>query len=148
MWRTRRPANEKGAEDVTREVREYYALCVRWDEGEPEEKEEEVAPVLAGHDEFGRIVSISVYTDPDGPAAREDLSRVYEGGEVAIREASREELLDTMRRRLIRSVFLDGKKIAGSVFTGMLKTDLGLPIKHPRMVRLDELLPPEDLSEP
>ncbi len=36
------------------------------------------------------------------------------------------------------SVFLDGKKLARSVFVGMLKTELGLPIKHPQWVRLDD----------
>jgi hypothetical protein len=36
------------------------------------------------------------------------------------------------------SVFVDGERIAGSVFKAMLKEDLGMTLRQPRIVRLDE----------
>ena len=36
------------------------------------------------------------------------------------------------------SVFVDGERIAGSVFKAMLQDDLGMPLPQPRIVRLDE----------
>ena len=33
---------------------------------------------------------------------------------------------------------LDGKRLAGSVFKAMLKDALGIPLRQPRIVRLDE----------
>ena len=51
---------------------------------------------------------------------------------------SAEEILALIPSGSCSSVFLDGKKLARSVFVGMLKTELGLPIKHPQWVRLDE----------
>ena len=36
------------------------------------------------------------------------------------------------------SVFVDGDRIAGSVFKAMLQDDLGIPLRQPRIVRLDE----------
>jgi hypothetical protein len=44
-----------------------------------------------------------------------------------------------MNRGEPSSVYLDGKKLAGSVFRGIVKTELGLPIKHPQWVRPDDL---------
>jgi hypothetical protein len=58
-----------------------------------------------------------------------------------IQKASHEELLDTMQRENPRSVFLDGQKVAGSEFTGLLQTELGAPIEHPRRVKLNDLDP-------
>jgi hypothetical protein len=43
-----------------------------------------------------------------------------------------------MQRNMPTSVFIDGRKVAGSVFRGMLKSELGLPIKDPRIIRLDD----------
>jgi hypothetical protein len=51
---------------------------------------------------------------------------------------SAEEILGVIPSGSCSTVFLDGKKLARSVFEGMLKTELELPIKHPRLVRLDE----------
>jgi hypothetical protein len=36
------------------------------------------------------------------------------------------------------SVFVDGERIAGSVFKAMLEEDLGFSLGQPRIVRLDE----------
>jgi hypothetical protein len=36
------------------------------------------------------------------------------------------------------TVFVDGERIAGSVFKAMLEDDLGIPLRQPRIVRLDE----------
>jgi hypothetical protein len=49
-----------------------------------------------------------------------------------------EDLLETMNRGYPSFLYLDGRKLAGSVFRGMLMTELGLPIKHPRWVRLED----------
>jgi hypothetical protein len=43
-----------------------------------------------------------------------------------------------MNRGYPSFLYLDGRKLAGSVFRGMLMTELGLPIKHPRWVRLED----------
>ena len=61
-----------------------------------------------------------------------------EGVAMVIQKASHEELLDTMQREHPRSVFLDGQKVAGFDFTGLLQTEPGQPIKHPRRVKLDD----------
>jgi hypothetical protein len=82
---------------------------------------------------------MAVYTAPDGELQRKNLS-TYEDmdEEITISAVSREDLLDAMNRCYPSSDYLDGRKLAGSVFKGMLKTELGLPIKHPRLIRLDE----------
>jgi hypothetical protein len=51
---------------------------------------------------------------------------------------SAEEVLALIPSGSCSTVFLDSKKLARSVFVGMLKTKLGLPIKHPRFDRLEE----------
>jgi hypothetical protein len=84
---------------------------------------------------YGRILALAVYTSEDGGQQREDLQR-YDNTEVI--PIDPEDLLKEMDRGMPTSVFLDGRKLAGSVFRGMLKTELGLPIKHPRWVQLDE----------
>ncbi len=83
---------------------------------------------------YGRILALAVYSSEDGPQQREDLQR-YKQTEVM--HISGEEILDAMNHGVPTSVYLDGKKLAGSVFRSMLMTELGLPIKHPRWVRLD-----------
>ena len=104
----------------------YYVLG---QEGEP------VFTHLRDEPGYGCILAMAVYTSGDGPQQREDLQR-YEDTEVM--PISPENLLKEMDRGYPSSVFLDGRKLAGSVFRGMLKTELGLPIKHPRWVRLDD----------
>ena len=113
------------------EVEQYYALCVEWEGGKTE-----IALLELGRDEVGRLDAIAVYTSPDGPVQQEDLKKWK--GNIWIQKASHGELLNAMQRKYPRSVFIDGQKVAGSVFTGMLKTELGLPMKHPRLVRLEE----------
>jgi hypothetical protein len=36
------------------------------------------------------------------------------------------------------SVYIDGKRMAGSVFKAMLQESLGMKLRQPRIVRLDE----------
>jgi hypothetical protein len=105
---------------------QYYVLS---QEGEP------VFMHLRDEPGYGRILALAVYTSEDGGQQREDLQR-YENTEVM--PIGPEDLLKEMDRGYPSSVFLDGRKLAGSVFRGMLKTELGLPIKHPQWVRLDE----------
>jgi hypothetical protein len=47
-----------------------------------------------------------------------------------------------MNRGLPRSVFLDGEKMAGSVFKARLKDDLSMPIRRPRLLGAEDQ-PPE-----
>ncbi len=110
----------------------YYALCA-----ENEDGEEGIAPLFLRRDEErGTVLGMAVYTSPDGEAQQEDLKR-WEGT-TRIAPVSREDLLDAMNRVYPSSVFLDGKKLAGSVFKGLLKSELGLPIKRPRPIRIDD----------
>jgi hypothetical protein len=51
---------------------------------------------------------------------------------------SAEAILDLIPSGTCSSVYLDGRKLARSVFVGMLKTELGSPIEYPRWVRLDD----------
>ena len=84
---------------------------------------------------YGQILALAVYTSLDGGQQREDLQR-YENTEMV--HMSPEEILALIPSGSCSSVFLDGKKLARSVFVGILKTELGLPIKHPQWVQLDE----------
>ena len=104
---------------------QYYALFAE------EGGENEIAFLYLGKNEHGTVLGLAVYTSPDGEAQREHLN-AYEG--VVVEPISPEDLLDAMNHGLPNSVFLDGKKFAGSVFKGRLKTELGLPIKHPRSI--------------
>jgi hypothetical protein len=101
---------------------------------EGEEDEEQIAFLDLGKDEeLGQLVGMALYTTPDGEAQREDLNK-YRGA-LRIDSASGEELLDTLERAMPTSVFLDGKKVAGSVFIRMLREELGIPIWTPRLIR-------------
>ena len=121
----------KHGELALRKTDPYYALCTKNEEGE-----EEIAPLFLERDEeLGTLLGIAVYTALHGNAQQDDLKR-WEG-ETRIASVSREDLLDAMNRIYPTSVFLDGKKFAGSVFKGMIKGELGLPIKHPRGLRID-----------
>ena len=104
----------------------YYVLS---QEGEP------VFIHLRDEPGYGRILAMALYTSADGGQQREDLQR-YDNTEVM--PITPEDLLEEVNRGYPSSVFLDGRKLAGSVFRGMLMTELGLPIKHPRWVRLDD----------
>ena len=104
----------------------YYVLG---QEGEP------VLIELGYEPGYGKVLALAVYTSKDGGQQREDLQR-YKNTEVI--PMSAEEILALIPSGSCSTVFLDGKKLARSVFVGMLRTELGLPIKHPQWVRLDE----------
>ena len=55
-----------------------------------------------------------------------------------IRKVSSRELLDACERYVPNSVFVDGRKYAGSVFRVALTMEVGLPIRHPRLLFLDD----------
>ena len=78
---------------------------------------------------------MAVYTTPDGEAQREDLNKYR--GTVMIAPASHNELLEAAQRAMPTSVFVDGKKVAGSVFRAHLMDALGVPIRRPRLLRPD-----------
>jgi hypothetical protein len=108
---------------------QYYALCVEDEHGEPElaffELSKEALPGALG---------ICLYTSPDGELQRRHL----QNGEVLIVPRSHEDLLEAISTGVPSSVYLDGERIAGSVFKAMLEIDLGIPIHQPRLIRLDE----------
>ena len=105
---------------------QYYVLA---QEGEP------VFIHLRDEPGYGRILALAVYTSEGGGQQCEDLQR-YKDTEVV--PMSAEEILAVIPSGSCSTVFLDGKKLARSVFVGMLKTKFGLPIKYPMPVRLDE----------
>jgi hypothetical protein len=108
---------------------QYYALCVEDEHGEPEmaffELTREALPGALG---------ISLYTSPDGELQRNHL----QDDQVLIVLKSHEDLLEAISTGVPSSVYLDGERIAGSVFKAMLEIDLGIPIHQPRLIRLDE----------
>jgi hypothetical protein len=112
------------------EKRQYHALCVQGEDGA-----EEIAFLDLGKDEeLGQLVGMAVYTTgADGEAQREDLNKYR--GNVMIAPVSAEELLDAARQGMPTSVFIDGGEVAGSVFIAMLKDELGIPIRMPRLIR-------------
>ena len=114
----------------------YHALCV-----EDEDGSREIAFLhLRDDPELGRLLALAVYTTREGEAQRRDLGR-YDSTGVA--PVGAENLLDAVQQGYPTSVYLDGHKLAGSVFLGLLKEELGLPIRHPRMVRLEDPPPRE-----
>jgi len=83
---------------------------------------------------------MAVYTTHHGEAQREHLSKFTAPAieaELAIWAVSPEELLDAMNRHMPTRVFFNDTKLAGSVFRGMLKEELSLPIKHPQRSHLE-----------
>jgi hypothetical protein len=105
------------------EPKQYYVLG---QEGKP------VFIELGYEPGYGRILALAVYTSEGGGQQREDLQR-YKDTEMI--PMSAEEILALIPSGSCSTVFLDGVKLARSVFVGMLKTELGLPIKHPQWVR-------------
>jgi hypothetical protein len=133
-------------------VEQYYALCVEVKDGE-----RELAFFhLRDDEDLGRILGVAVYTTPDGTVQQRHLKRYAERvvdpmspyetleGELVVSPVSHENLLAAVQHGYPSSVFLDGQKLAGSVFVGMLKTEVGLPIKQPRLIHLK---PPEALEQ-
>ena len=107
----------------------YYALCVEGEQGEPE-----IAFFELTREALPGALGISLYTSPDGELQRRHLRN----DEVLIVPRSHEDLLEAISTGVPSSVYLDGERIAGSVFKAMLETDLGIPIHQPRLIRLEE----------
>jgi hypothetical protein len=96
---------------------QYYALCALRREALP------------------GALGISLYTSPDGELQRRHLQG---NDHVVIVAKSPRDLLEAMNTGVPNSVFVDGERIAGSVFKAMLEEDLGFTLRQPRIVRLDE----------
>jgi hypothetical protein len=107
----------------------YYALCVEGEQGEPE-----IAFFELTREALPGALGISLYTSPDGELQRRHLRN----DEVLIVPRSHEDLLEAISTGVPSSVYLDGERIAGSVFKAMLEIDLGILIHQPRLIRLDE----------
>ena len=107
---------------------QYFALCVKGEDGE-----DEIAFLDLGKDEeLGQLIGMAVYTTPDGEVQRQDLNKYR--GIVTIAPVSPSELLDAVQWAMPTSVLLDGEKLAESVFTRMLKDELGIPIRRLRLL--------------
>ena len=111
------------------EDEQYYALCVEDEHGEPE-----IAFFELSREALPGALGISLYTAPDGELQRKHL----QNSEVLIVPKSHEDLLEAISTGVPSSVYLDGERIAGSVFKAMLEIDLGIPLHQPRLIRLDE----------
>ena len=107
----------------------YYALCVEGEQGQPE-----IAFFELRREALPGALGISLYTSPDGELQRRHLRN----DEVLIVPRSHEDLLEAISTGVPSSVYLDGERIAGSVFKAMLEIDLGIPIHQPRLIRLEE----------
>src|SRR5215211_6996694 len=124
--RGRRPV--RGREGVANE--QYYALCVEEEDGSTE-----IAFFELRREALPGALGISLYTSPDGELQRRHLQG---NDHVVIAAKSPRDLLEAMNTGVPNTVFVDGERIAGSVFKAMLKEDLGIPLRQPRIVRLDE----------
>ena len=109
---------------------QYYALCVEEEDGSTE-----IAFFELGREALPGALGISLYTSPDGQLQRRHLR---ENDEVVIVAKSPRDLLEAMSTGVPSSVFVDGERIAGSVFKAMLKEELGMPLRQPRLIRLEE----------
>jgi len=109
---------------------QYYALCVEEEDGSTE-----IAFFELGREALPGALGISLYTSPDGQLQRRHLQ---ENDEVVIVAKSPRDLLEAMSTGVPSSVFVDGERIAGSVFKAMLKEELGMPLRQPRLIRLEE----------
>src|SRR5215212_1101343 len=124
------------------ESKQYYALHISSEPDHDPRVERrvpgsDVAFIDIGFDKelHSTIRAIAVYTLENGHAQDHDLEG-YAG--TTSRPVSAENLLHVLDLGYPNAVFLDGRKLAASVFKGMLKTELGLPIRNPRLIRLDD----------
>jgi hypothetical protein len=101
---------------------------------EDEHGEPELAFFELSKEALPGALGICLYTSPDGELQRRHL----QNGEVLIVPRSHEDLLEAISTGVPSSVYLDGERIAGSVFKAMLEIDLGIPIHQPRLIRLNE----------
>ena len=102
---------------------------------EDEHGEPEIAFFELSREALPGALGISLYTAPDGELQRKHLQG---NDHVVIVAKSPHDLLEAMNTGVPSSVFLDGERIAGSVFKAMLEEDLGFSLRQPRIVRLDE----------
>jgi hypothetical protein len=107
---------------------QYYALCVEEEDGSTE-----IAFFELRREALPGALGISLYTSPDGELQRRHLQE----GVVIVAKSPRD-LLEALNTGVPNSVFVDGERIAGSVFKAMLKEELGIGLGQPRIVRLDE----------
>src|SRR5688500_11118996 len=109
---------------------QYYALCVEEEDGSTE-----IAFFELRREALPGALGISLYTSPDGDLQRRHL----QGNDHVVIVAKRpRDLLEAMNAGVPSSVFVDGERIAGSVFKAMLQDELGMPLPQPRIVRLAE----------
>jgi hypothetical protein len=109
---------------------QYYALCVEEEDGSTE-----IAFFELTREALPGALGISLYTSPDGELQRRHL----QGNDVVVIVAkSPRDLLEAMNTGVPSTVFVDGERMAGSVFKAMLEEDLGFSLRQPRIVRLDE----------
>ena len=99
------------------------------DHGEPE-----IAFFELSREALPGALGICLYTSLDGELQRRHL----QDEQVLIVPISHEDLLEAITSGVPSSVYLDGERIAGSVFKAMLEIDLGIPIHQPRLIRLEE----------
>jgi hypothetical protein len=109
---------------------QYYALCVEEEDGSTE-----IAFFELTREALPGALGISLYTSPDGELQRRHLKG---NDEVVIVAKSPRDLLEALNTGVPSNVFVDGERIAGSVFKAMLKEELGIGLGQPRIVRLDE----------
>jgi len=110
---------------------QYYALCVEEEDGGTAE----IAFFELRREALQGALGISLYTSPDGELQRRHLQQ---DDHVVIVAKSTRDLLEAMNTGVPSTVFVDGERIAGSVFKAMLEEDLGMPLRQPRIVRLEE----------
>ena len=110
---------------------QYYALCVEEEDGSTE-----IAFFELRREALTGALGISLYTSPDGQLQRRHLRQ--EDDHVVIVAKSPRDLLEAMNTGVPSTVFVDGERIAGSVFKAMLEEDLGMPLRQPRLIRLEE----------
>ena len=109
---------------------QYYALCVEEEDGSTE-----IAFFELRREALPGALGISLYTSPDGELQRRHLQQ---DDHVVIVAKSPQDLFEAMNTGVPSTVFVDGERIAGSVFKAMLEDELGIPLRQPRIVRLDE----------
>src|SRR5215207_10575080 len=109
---------------------QYYALCVEEEDGSTE-----IAFFELTREALPGALGISLYTSPDGELQRTHLQG---NDHVIIVAKSPRDILEAMNTGVPGCVFVDAERIAGSVFKAMLEEELGIPLRQPRIVRLEE----------
>jgi hypothetical protein len=101
---------------------------------EEEDGSTEIAFFELGREALPGALGISLYTSLEGELQRRHL----QDNDVVLVAKSPPDLLEAMSTGVPSSVFVDGKRIAGSVFKAMLEDELGMALPQPRLIRLDE----------